>query len=310
MAERVKILGVIGLTTASFFWGAEFVVEKDVLSIMGANYSNAIRFFLASMICTLAMAPRLRAIRKKDTANGIVSGIFMGFGFAFQTMGLSFINAGENALLCSAYILIIPLVEWLLFKKNPGYRAFVYALIAMGGIAMISYDPAMKIWSFSTGEFLTLGGSIFYAGAIISIDRFSAETDSRILSLIQFYVIAVISILFALLLEEPPAQVTGITVIEFLYLIFFATIGAQLLMNYCIRFVSSSAAGIIFSTEAVFAAILGIVFLHEPSTIFLWFGMALIVGAITLYQARMSKKLTKKQSAFVAVPVEKNGKRG
>ena len=289
MTERARIPGIIGLMTASFFWGAEFVVEKDILSIMGANYSNVIRFFAASVLCTLALAPRLRTVRKKDAVNGVLSGIFMGFGFAFQTMGLSFINAGKNALLCSSYVLIIPLAEWVLFKRNPGHRIFVYALIAIAGIAMISYDPAMKIRSFSTGEILTLGGSVFYAGAVISIDRFSAETDPRILSLIQFYAITVISVLFALLFENPPVRITGITVAEFVYLILFATIGAQLLMNFCIRFVSSSAAGIIFSTEAIFAAVLGIVFLHEPSTVILWAGVALIVGSIALYQTGVPK---------------------
>jgi len=308
MDERAKVLGIIGLIAASFFWGAEFVVEKDVLSIMEANYSNAIRFVLASILCTAVLAPRLRTIRKKDAVNGIISGIFMGFGFAFQTMGLSFINAGENALLSSAYILIIPLVEWFLFKRNPGCRIFIYAFIAMVGIALISYEPALRIWRFSAGEFLTLTGSVFYAGAIISIERFATETDSRILSLIQFYIITIISILFALLLEEPPGRVTGKIIIEFLYLIIFATIGAQLLMNYCIKFVSSAAAGIIFSTEAVFAAILGIAFLHEPSSVLLWVGVVLIVGAIALYQAEVSKNMSKNDCLFPVVPVEKNGK--
>jgi len=44
--------GLMGLLLASFFWGAEFVIEKDVLSAVEPNYSNAIRFAAASLICT------------------------------------------------------------------------------------------------------------------------------------------------------------------------------------------------------------------------------------------------------------------
>ena len=290
MTGHSKMLGMIGLLTASFFWGAEFVVEKDILSMMGANYSNFIRFFAASVVCTLVLMPRMKSIKKSDIRSGCITGCFMGMGFAFQTMGLSYINAGENALLCSSYILMIPLAEWILFRSDPGYRIFIYAMIALGGIVCISYDTAARAWTFSTGEILTLAGAVFYTGAIISIERLSVHMDSSVLSLIQFYVITIISGVFALLLEEAPESVTGTVVVEFLYLIVFATIGAQLLMNRCIKYVTSSAAGLIFSSEALFAAVLGILILKDPSTLTLWIGIILIVGSIALYQTGFPRR--------------------
>lgn len=290
MTHHSKSIGMIGLLTASFFWGAEFVVEKDVLSVMGANYSNAVRFFAASILCTLFMRKKLKTITRIDLRCGITSGSFMGLGFAFQTMGLGYLDAGVNALLCSSYILIIPLAEWLLFRKHPGYRIFLYALIAVMGIGLISYDASMRAWNFSAGEVLTFLGALFYTGAIISIERFSSQTDSQVMSLLQFYVITIISTVFALVLEPAPHLFSSLVFIEFLYLIFFATIGAQLLMNHCIQFVSSSAAGLIFSSEALFAAVLGILILKEPSTPTLWLGILLIVGAIALHQSGFPKK--------------------
>ncbi len=281
--HSLKKSSIFGLLTASLFWGAEFVVEKDVLSIMGANYSNSIRFFIAGIIMTVVSAPYIKKITRNDIINGIVTGAFMGLGFAFQTMGLGFINAGENALLCSAYILIIPFAEWILFKKQQGYAIFLYAAVATIGIGLISYDPSGRAWSFSVGEIITLAGSLFYAGAIISINRLSVETDSRILTTLQFYMITIISAVFAISFEEIPKVFTTVTLAEFIYLILFATIGAQALMNHCIRFVSSSAAGIIFSSESIFAAVLGILILNEPSNIYIWTGIILIVGSITLY---------------------------
>ncbi|MGI6732489.1 MAG: EamA family transporter [Anaerovoracaceae bacterium] len=52
----------------------------------------------------------------------------------------------------------------------------------------------------------------------------------------------------------------------------------------------SSLAGIIFSTEALFAAILGIIFLKEPPTLNLWIGVFLIVGSIVSYQTGFPKE--------------------
>lgn len=278
------------MLAASFFWGAEYVVEKDILFNMGANYSNAIRFFVAGMICTVAMFPLLRQISKKDWHNGFLTGSMMGLGFSFQTMGLQYIDAGKNALLCASYILIIPFGEWILFRKYPGLRVFFYATLAMIGIVFITFNPSLKLLNFTIGEFLTLMGSIFYAAGIISIEKLTSETDPRILSLIQFYAITFVSIIFALILEDVPNYISEVMILEFAYLIIFSSIGAQLLMNYCMRFIKSSLAGIIFSTEALFAAVLGILFLNEPSSINLWVGIMLIVGSIAAYQAEFPQE--------------------
>jgi drug/metabolite transporter (DMT)-like permease len=61
-------------------------------------------------------------------------------------------------------------------------------------------------------------------------------------------------------------------------------------MNHCIRFVSSSAAGIIFSSESIFAAVLGILILGEPSNLYLWAGIILIVGSIALYNTGLPRR--------------------
>ncbi len=284
MAKHEKAFGVTGLLLASFFWGAEFVVEKDILSMVDANYSNAIRFGIASLICTIALLPHIRKINRRNLFDGCITGLFMGLGFAFQTMGLKTINAGENAVLCSAYIMIIPLIEWFYMRKNPGLRVFIYAALAIAGIFLISYDGTMAAWNFSKGELLTLSGSFFYAVAIITINAVSSKTDPVMLTLVQFYVITIVSVVFAITLERPPADFSWMMAAEFAYLIFFATIGAQMLMNFCMKYVTSSAGGLIFSTESIFAAALGVIFLHETTTVFLWIGMALIVGTNILYQ--------------------------
>jgi drug/metabolite transporter (DMT)-like permease len=57
----------------------------------------------------------------------------------------------------------------------------------MIGIGLISYDPSGKSWNFSIGEIMTLAVSLFYAGAIISINKLSVETDPKILTTLQFY---------------------------------------------------------------------------------------------------------------------------
>lgn len=290
MLKNKKLIGIAGLILASFFWGAEFVVEKDVLSSVSPNYSNAIRFAIASMICTVFFIHQIKKMTLEDLTNGCITGGFMGFGFAFQTMGLNTINAGENALLCSSYILMIPFAQWIFLKKKPGMNTFVCATIALTGVFLISSNGNIAEFSFSIGEIYTLIGAIFYSGAIITISRLSLKTDSRLLTLLQLYIIAVISIIFAILLEKAPTQFTASLVVEFIYLILFATIGAQILMNLCIKYVTSSTAGMIFSTEAFFATVLGVIILKEVTGLALWIGTFLIIGSIIFIQIEEDRK--------------------
>ncbi len=299
MEKKTHYIGTTGLILATFFWGAEFVVEKDVLALISPNYSNAIRFGSASIICTFFLFQKVKKIKIQDIINGSITGIFMGVGFAFQTMGLSTIGAGENALICSAYILIIPLAEWAIFKDYPGNHTFFCAVLVLIGVYLVTYDPDINSFSFDAGELLTLISAFFYTGAIISINYFSSKTDPAILTLIQFYTTTFIALFLALLIEKRPVQFNGLLIVEFIYLIIFATIGAQMLMNFCIKYVSSSAAGMIFSTEFLFAIVLGVIFLKEKTGLLFWIGAALMLGAITFYQYREIKN---KQEEVIEFP--------
>lgn len=93
---------------AALFWGLEFTVEKDVLSYIAPNWSNAIRFFIASLILLVIFRKRIALASLIEWKRGLYAGGLMGLGYAFQTMGLESINSGINALLCAAYVVIIP----------------------------------------------------------------------------------------------------------------------------------------------------------------------------------------------------------
>lgn len=71
-------------------------------------------------------------------------------------------------------------------------------------------------------------------------DRIRALLNNSEKARFQTYVISLISLLFALILEKPPLSVNGIIVIQFIYLILLSSMAAQLLMNWGMQYVSSS----------------------------------------------------------------------
>lgn len=214
----------------------------------------------------------------------------MGLGFAFQTMGLETINAGVNAFLSAAYILVIPFFLWIAEKKTPKLLVVVSAVIAVTGVLfMSSVGFSIEDFHMGIGEILTLIGSVCYAGGIVTVDLYAREMDGKLLAGMQFVATFFISIMFALLFEDVPATIDSRLVIEFGYLIIFATLFAQLLFTYGMKYVSSEKAGMIFLLESVSAMVLGIFFLKETVYLVQAAGSVLIIMAIVI-QDRAEKQ--------------------
>lgn len=123
----------------------------------------------------------------------------------------------------------------------------------------------------------------------MTVDLYAREMDGKLLAGMQFVATFFISIMFALLFEDVPATIDSRLVIEFGYLIIFATLFAQLLFTYGMKYVSSEKAGMIFLLESVSAMVLGIFFLKETVYLVQAAGSVLIIMAIVI-QDRAEKQ--------------------
>ena len=289
--ERVKMgqaisnesKGTIAIIAAALFWGFEFVVEKDVLYHIDPNWSNAIRFFISSLIIIGIWNKKFKSATKEDWKQGLFCGGIMGLGYAFQTMGLETINAGVNAFLCVAYIVIIPFLVWFIKKIRPNKLVFISAIIAIAGVSIMSLEGlTLGEFSIGKGEVLTLVGSIFYAGGIVSVEYYAKSMDSLLFAGIQCVATFGVSIIFALIIESPPTYFDSILFWEFVYLIVFASILTQIMFTYGMKYVSSHRASILFLLESISAIIFGRVMLNEKIRINQIIGAILIIIAIIL----------------------------
>lgn len=256
--------GTTAIVLASLFWGLEFVVEKDVLSHIEPNWSNAIRFSIASIFCIIFWWNKVNNSSRNDWLKGLLSGAAMGLGYAFQTMGLESINAGINAFLSAAYIVIIPFLVWFIEKQKPTNIVFISAIIAIVGVSIMSLNAYRSgSVTIGVGELLTLIGSVFYALGIVSVDYYAKTVDCFLLATIQCISTFGVSIILALILEDTPSYFDTTLMVEFTYLVIFASIITQILFTYGMKHVTSHRASILFLLESVSAVIFGRMFLNE-----------------------------------------------
>ena len=283
--------GVACLIVSALLWGGEYVVAKDVLDIMEPNWSNAVRGFFTSLFAVIVWWKYFRKAKAADWLRGIICGGLFGMGSALQIMGLEMINAGINAFISSAYVVMVPFMVWFIEKKRPAGKVFISALIAIVGIS------TMSVTGFSTGnlsmgpgEILSLLSAIGYGGAIVAVDYYTEKTDVEFITGCQFICTFVIGIIFALIMEQPPeVTVTATIVLEFIYLILFGTFITQFLFTFGVKYASANQAGVIFPLESVSATVFGCLFLHEQLAAVQVIGGILIVTAIIVSSISLKK---------------------
>lgn len=282
--KHSNIIGVICLIIAALLWGGEFVVAKDVMDVIEPNWVNVIRTFFTALIALVIWWKHFKAATIKDWARGALCGTLFGIGWALQTMGLELINAGINAFLSCAYIILVPFMVWIVSREKPAGKVFISAVIGIVGVTVMSVTGfGTGSLSIGLGEILSLLSAIGYGAAMVALDSCTEKSSVEFLTGSQFIFSFIVSMIFALILEQPPAlEVSGIMLAEFIYLIVLGTFMTQLLFTYGIKHASATQGGVIFPLESVSATVFGCIFLHEQMLAVQIVGGIMIVIAIII----------------------------
>ena len=252
-------IGVTCLIVSALLWGGEYVVAKDVLDVMPPNWSNAIRAFFTTVFAVIIWRKHFKEAELRDWIRGLVCGLFFGMGSALQFMGLEMINAGVNAFIASAYVVMVPFMVWAVDRKRPAGKVFISALVGISGVTIRS------VTGFSTGS-LHIG-----LGEILTL-------------------LSAIGLVFGLAMEEfPHVALTTPIVLEFIYLVLFGTFATQLLFTFGVKYASANQAGVIFPLESVSATVFGCLCLHEQLKAVQVIGGLLIIAAVVISNVSFGK---------------------
>lgn len=291
--KLVSWLASGGLLLTATIWGFSFVVVKDTLDYVGAVYMVAVRYTLAAVVMSLIFVPRWKHLNKSILIHGLISGFFLLTAYVTQTIGCNFTTAGKNAFLTTIYVILVPLIGWILYKKRPGWYVFVAAVLSVTGIALLSLgaDDASDL---NKGDVLTLICGVFFALHIISTAKFNEQGDDTVLlTLLQFWTVAVFSWIAAPFFDGKPdfASFTNARVIlSILYLGLLSTMLCFTLQNLGLKYVNSSLASLFLSFESVFGVLFSMIVLHERLTLKMGIGCALIFLGLTLAETKPGVK--------------------
>ena len=312
-----KLLGNLLLLLTAMIWGTAFVAQRVGMDSIEPITFNAARMWLAAVaIGAVAILTRrnrqnnrqkrqmpkdsekqinadgaagavtglgdpAQERRRNTLIGGICCGCFLTAASLFQQMGIVYTTAGKAGFITALYMLFVPILSFILFKKKNTWLVWTGVLIGVFGMYLLCITDG---FSLTYGDTLVCICALLFSGHILCCDHFVRLGNPLFISAIQFTTVAVISSVAAFIAEEPSWQKVISAAIPILYCgIVSGGIGYTLQM-IAQKYTDPTIASLLMSLESVFAVIAGALLLGERMTARELAGCIIMFAAIVLVQ--------------------------
>jgi drug/metabolite transporter (DMT)-like permease len=270
MKSQQNLRSNLLLLLAAGIWGLAFVAQKTSMEFIGPLTFNGLRFALGS----LSLLPLIYLFSKRPMSKGVqtdrtewklvgkagfTAGLILFAGSSLQQIGLTYTTAGKAAFITGLYIVIVPLLG-LFLKQRLNLNIGLGAILAALGLYYLSITSQ---FTTAQGDLLELVGALFWSLHILTIDRYSKKVDVLKLSFFQMVICSVLSLTVAIFTEAIAWNTISQALIPLLYGGVLSAGIAYTLQIVGQKNAKPAQAAIIFSMEAVFAALGGYLILHE-----------------------------------------------
>ena len=290
--DNKERLGTIGIFLTALIWGYSFVAVKVVVQEIEPFYLVGFRNLAGGIFLSLIFFKRMKKITKRDILLSIPVGAALFLGFFLQTMSSKFITASKVAFFTGSYVIFIPFLAWVLYKKRPHIAAFIAAVITVIGLYLLtSFDG---LGSIKAGDLFALLCAVVFAVHLILIDKMLEYVDGIIMASLQLIVAGIIS-LSAGIITSTPFDINAVSresIYSIIYLAIGATGIAYLLQTVSQKYVNPNKAGIILSLESFLGALGGIIFMKDPLTVNFVIGGICMISAIFICEIGSNIKKT------------------
>ncbi|MBN1314611.1 MAG: DMT family transporter, partial [Anaerolineales bacterium] len=291
-ANHQRIRADLTLLLVAVIWGSAFTFQRIAAAVIGPFLFNGARFFLGMLAMTPFIIRTKRMPSRTEWIGGTVAGILLFCGSNLQQAGLKYTTAGKAGFITGLYVVLVPLFLAIIWKKRSHWTAWLASILAAMGLYLLS---TIGRFSLAPGDGVVLVGAFVWALHVILIGNYVSKVDPFYLAAIQYLVCSTISLTAGLFFESN--TLAGLSSVW--WSVAFAGI-ISVGVGYTLQIVAQrqappTDAAVILSGEAVFAAIVGWLFLNEGLTGRQLAGCVLMLAGMCLAQishVRMSKNST------------------
>lgn len=285
-ASDRPVVADASLVLVTLIWGTTFVVVKIAVETVDPFVFIALRFGLAALVLGALFWRRVAAVGGLAWRGGLLLGVALFAGFAFQTLGLRETSPARAAFITGLSVVFVPMLSALLLRRRPARAAAAGVALSTLGLAVLSApltaeELRMGNWR---GDALVLLCAVAFALHIVGVGRYAALASPAAITTIQVVATAALAGGAALVFgaPAPPASVW----LAVAYMGAVATALVFLLQNWAQQHTSPTHTALIFALEPVFAALFSALLYGEAITPRAAVGGGLILGGMLVAELR------------------------
>jgi drug/metabolite transporter (DMT)-like permease len=273
-----RVFPLVALVGVTAVWGVTFVQVQDALELYPLFAFLALRFAISSVALAPFAWSSLRSLPQEGVLAGIGVGALLAAAYGFQTAGLELTTVASTGFITGLYVVFTPFIVLALFGTRVPGAVWIGVACAVGGLLLLNGVPGGS----TAGNALVLASALATAVQIAALERFAPRYDPRALTFLQmttaFVGFAVIAV--ALGQVEMPR---GWTVWGALLVtgVFAGALGF-LVATWVQARTTAARAALLFTLEAPFAALAGVLLADESLGWEGWLGCSVVMAGILL----------------------------
>ncbi len=218
----------------------------------------------------------LRGLTRTFWVRGVGLGAVYGGAQLPHYYGLSEVPAATAGFLIGSYVVVVPVLDYLLFRQRATARTLAGVLLAGAGLTVFAFSAGGS----TLGFLLCLLAALVYALQISVMGVWSPAGDTWAFTLLQLATVAIVTGVAATVrgLDVPTARADWLVVA---YLAVVASVIAIGVQTWAQRRIPAAQAAVVMAGEPLWAATLAVAFTAEAVT---W---RLVVGGVVLLVANV-----------------------
>ena len=287
--NKNRLLAILAMVFTAAVWGVTFEMVQGALSDAPPFIFATLRFGIGCILGILYLNKKVFNITVFEFKGGVLCGIVLCMGYAFQNFGLweeSLMYIGSSsstsAFITSISVILVPAFLHLSGLQKISNQIWGIVVLAMIGL-FILLNPFHS--TIVGGDIITFGCAISFAIHIILQDIYLKKGVNLVrFFMIQVFFVSLFSFICSLIFEGPSVLVSNIFTSEVIFALFItgvlATFVGLILMLWAQKILSATETGILLSLEPLFAALFSVFFAGDSLGWWGWTGGLIIILSV------------------------------
>lgn len=279
ISKKKRMEADLMLLSVTIFWGASYLLTDYALEELSPLNINVLRFIVSFVAIFAVLRKKLLPVSRETLKFAAITGFIAMITYMTSTLGVKYTSLSNAGFLCSLTVVFTPVLGYFFKNQKPEKRLILAVGLAFAGIGMMTLNGDM---TSAFGDILCIICALSYAVLLLVTETAvcRAEVNPFQLGIYQVGFAGLYLLAISLPTETIKLPQSPKVWVSVLMLAFLCTGLAFLVQSLALQHTTAARAGIIFSLEPVFAALIAFFIAGEMLSLQGYLGAGLLMMSL------------------------------